>query len=54
MVDWVELTISDGHFLDEITAALRDANIELRLTEPVERPQAGVRTRFGQRAARQK
>jgi hypothetical protein len=45
--DWVELTISNGHFLDEITAALRDARIELRLSAPLEAPERGARTSFG-------
>jgi hypothetical protein len=52
MNDWVQLTISDGHFLDEITAALRDAKIELRLVEPVTATAAddpGLHTWFGQR-----
>lgn len=46
-VDWAELTTSNGHFLDEITAALRDARIELRLSAPVEAPERGARTSFG-------
>jgi len=47
MTDWAELTISNGHFLDEITAALRDAQIELRLSAPLEAPERGARTSFG-------
>jgi len=53
-MDWAQLTVSDGHFLDEITATLRDAHIELRLTDPVELPQRGARTRFGQQATKAK
>jgi hypothetical protein len=48
-MEWVELTVSNGHFLDEITAALRDAQIELRLSDPISQPQRGVRTTFGVR-----
>jgi hypothetical protein len=51
MSDWAQLTVSDGHLLDEITAALRDAGIELRLVDPVEPGPRGARTRFGVRVA---
>jgi hypothetical protein len=50
--EWVTLTVSHAPLLDEITSALRDAGIEVRLSS-VERelPQTGVRTRFGARHA---
>ncbi|MGZ3427247.1 MAG: hypothetical protein ACXVCV_11395 [Polyangia bacterium] len=51
MAGWSSLTVSDGHFLDEITAALRDAGIEYRLSEPVYAGQPVAYTRFGQRGS---
>jgi hypothetical protein len=51
MAEWTSLTVSDGHFLDEITAALRDAGIEYRLSEPVHAGQPVAYTRFGQRSS---
>jgi hypothetical protein len=49
MVDWQPLTVADAHFLDELTAALREARIEYRLSDAVEPSPAGVRTFFGER-----
>ncbi len=54
ITEWSSLTVSDGHFLDEITAALRDAGIEYRLSEPVYAGQPVAYTRFGQRASNAK
>jgi hypothetical protein len=56
MSEWVELTAAGPPFLDEITAALRDAGITARLRDP-EKEKAlptGVRTRYGARAAQAK
>ena len=54
ITEWSSLTVADGHFLDEITAALRDAGIEYRLSEPVYAGQPVAYTRFGQRASNAK
>jgi hypothetical protein len=54
ITEWSSLTVSDGLLLDEITAALRDAGIEYRLSEPVYAGQPVAYTRFGRRASNAK
>jgi hypothetical protein len=54
ITEWSRLIVSDGHFLDEITAALRDAGIEYRLSEPVNSREPVAYTRFGQRPSNAK
>lgn len=50
MSDWVELRTVGPPFLDEITAALRDAGIVPRLRAPAEAPPTGARLHYGRQA----
>jgi hypothetical protein len=60
MVEWAELTVCGDPFLDEIVAALRDASIEVQLSDPVgaayggSTPGRSTHSRFGQRVATNK